>query len=228
MEPADLAAAAPPSAPPAAAELLALPSAATHDLVYCCRRCRRPLFSPHNLAAHEAGQHAFAYRRAAKERAHATADDDASGAGGGSGGGVNACTSYFLLDALQWMEVRARESHAGGVQGGARRRNCSGPPPARLGPPTPTRDRPPAPAAWPRPRPTTQEASSDVEGKLCCPKCAVRVGTLKWAGSQCSCGTWVTPALQVYKKVVDERYFPKGTVEASLRAATKAGGPTDR
>jgi hypothetical protein len=56
----------------------------------------------------------------------------------------------------------------------------------------------------------------------------VRVGTLKWAGSQCSCGTWVTPALQVYKKVVDERYVPKGAIGSSLRAATKAGGPTDR
>jgi hypothetical protein len=28
-----------------------------------------------------------------------------------------------------------------------------------------------------------------------------------WAGSQCSCGTWVTPAIMIAKKGVDERRF---------------------
>ena len=32
-----------------------------------------------------------------------------------------------------------------------------------------------------------RDASSDVEGKLNCPKCSTRVGVLKWAGAQCSC-----------------------------------------
>jgi hypothetical protein len=54
-----------------------------------------------------------------------------------------------------------------------------------------------------------KSASEDVEGKLCCPKCSARVGTLKWPGSQCSCGTWVTPAIQINKKAVDDRYVPK-------------------
>jgi hypothetical protein len=52
------------------------------------------------------------------------------------------------------------------------------------------------------------DAASDIEGKLMCPKCAVRVGSLDWAGSQCSCGTWVTPAIQITRKLVDERTFP--------------------
>jgi hypothetical protein len=54
-----------------------------------------------------------------------------------------------------------------------------------------------------------EEASSDVEGKLLCYSCKARVGVIKWAGSQCSCGTWVTPAIQLYKKALDERFVPK-------------------
>ena len=48
-------------------------------------------------------------------------------------------------------------------------------------------------------------ASADIEGKLLCPGCSVRVGTIAWAGSQCSCGTWVTPAIQIKKGVCDAR-----------------------
>ena len=33
-----------------------------------------------------------------------------------------------------------------------------------------------------------------VEGKLCCPRCDVKVGHFNWSGCQCSCGAWVTPA----------------------------------
>ena len=87
------------------ASVLQLPTADTHDLVYCCKRCRRPLFTPDHLTDHEAGRHAFTYRRQAKERGHATSAgggaDDSSAAAAASN-----CTSYFLVDALQWMEVR--------------------------------------------------------------------------------------------------------------------------
>ena len=34
-------------------------------------------------------------------------------------------------------------------------------------------------------------------------------------------GTWVTPALQIYKKAVDERYFPKGALSVSLELAAQ-------
>ena len=48
------------------------------------------------------------------------------------------------------------------------------------------------------------EALSMVEGKLACPKCATRLGSFNWSGAQCSCGAWVTPAVQVVRSRVDE------------------------
>ncbi|KAL7550511.1 hypothetical protein ACHAWF_013750 [Thalassiosira exigua] len=45
---------------------------------------------------------------------------------------------------------------------------------------------------------------SDVEGKLHCPKCNTKVGHYSWTGAQCSCGTWVTPAIMVPLSKVDE------------------------
>jgi dual specificity phosphatase 12 len=43
----------------------------------------------------------------------------------------------------------------------------------------------------------------DVEGKLVCTKCSHKIGHWKWSGAQCSCGTWVTPAIQVPASKVD-------------------------
>jgi dual specificity phosphatase 12 len=43
----------------------------------------------------------------------------------------------------------------------------------------------------------------DTEGKLVCPKCAARVGSYSWVGSQCSCGMWVNPSFAVLKTRVD-------------------------
>ena len=45
---------------------------------------------------------------------------------------------------------------------------------------------------------------TQVDGKLLCPKCAVRLGSYTWSGMQCSCGAWVAPAIQVVKSKVDE------------------------
>ena len=50
-----------------------------------------------------------------------------------------------------------------------------------------------------------------VEGKLGCPKCGTRIGSYNWAGTQCSCGAWVTPAIQVVKSKVDEARLPATT-----------------
>ena len=44
----------------------------------------------------------------------------------------------------------------------------------------------------------------DVEGKFHCPKCDTKVGHYSWTGAQCSCGTWVTPAIMVPMSKVDE------------------------
>ena len=42
------------------------------------------------------------------------------------------------------------------------------------------------------------------EGDICCPKCSARIGSFNWSGNQCSCGAWVTPAIQITKSKVDE------------------------
>lgn len=44
----------------------------------------------------------------------------------------------------------------------------------------------------------------EMEGKLHCPKCQTKVGHYAWTGAQCSCGTWVTPAILVPVSKVDE------------------------
>lgn len=49
-------------------------------------------------------------------------------------------------------------------------------------------------------------AGGEVEGKLSCPKCATRLGTYCWAGAQCSCGAWVTPAFQVRQASASSRF----------------------
>ncbi len=41
------------------------------------------------------------------------------------------------------------------------------------------------------------------EGKIVCPKCSAKLGLFKWHGAQCSCGSWVTPAIQIHKSRVD-------------------------
>jgi dual specificity phosphatase 12 len=56
-----------------------------------------------------------------------------------------------------------------------------------------------------------------VEGKLLCPKCNSRLGAFNWAGMQCSCGQWITPAFQFHKSRVDDNKYPL----ASPTALTK-------
>ncbi|KAK8798746.1 hypothetical protein WA158_007830 [Blastocystis sp. Blastoise] len=45
--------------------------------------------------------------------------------------------------------------------------------------------------------------SDEVEFKIYCPNCKARLGDVKWQGTQCSCGTWVTPSIQINKSRVD-------------------------
>eukprot|EP01083_Nonionella_stella_P257992 882444_1 len=40
-------------------------------------------------------------------------------------------------------------------------------------------------------------------GKLSCPKCRFKIGHFDHSGTQCSCGAWVVPAIQVIKSKVD-------------------------
>lgn len=48
------------------------------------------------------------------------------------------------------------------------------------------------------------DGCSGMEGKLHCHKCKTKVGHYSWTGAQCSCGTWVTPAIMVPVSKVDE------------------------
>lgn len=57
------------------------------------------------------------------------------------------------------------------------------------------------------------------EGKFSCPSCDTKLGSTTWSGTQCSCGTWVVPAIQIPKSKVDvidpeasSSVFPPGTV----------------
>ncbi|RDY14060.1 putative inactive dual specificity protein phosphatase-like [Mucuna pruriens] len=42
-----------------------------------------------------------------------------------------------------------------------------------------------------------------LEGKLSCVHCDSRLGYFTWAGIQCSCGSWITPAFQLHRSRVD-------------------------
>lgn len=63
------------------------------------------------------------------------------------------------------------------------------------------------------------------EGKIACPKCDAKVGHWNWSGAQCSCGTWVCPAIQVPSSRVDEVLphaadtLPTGAVVSPLLAS---------
>jgi hypothetical protein len=186
-----------PAPPSATVALLDLPTAETHDLIYCCRKCRTALFRPSQLQApHDTGKHSFAYRKMTKDR-------ESDKAGGPS----SACTSYFLQEALPWMADTSVD-----VEGKLSCYKCK----ARVG-------------KW----------YTEINVKLCMhpivfgcmhgcvhlhrrdklklvriqflSQCHAVAGSLNWAGSQCSCGTWIAPAIQMNKKSVDERYFPKST-----------------
>lgn len=47
------------------------------------------------------------------------------------------------------------------------------------------------------------DIASSSEGKFSCPKCHNKLGLYRWHGNQCSCGTWVAPAIQIHSSKVD-------------------------
>ncbi|GAC97773.1 hypothetical protein PHSY_005360 [Pseudozyma hubeiensis SY62] len=57
------------------------------------------------------------------------------------------------------------------------------------------------PMAW-----MTALSSGEVTGRLMCPseKCRAKLGSWDWAGMQCGCGAWVTPAFSLHRSKVDE------------------------
>ncbi|KAJ1021692.1 hypothetical protein NDA16_003828 [Ustilago loliicola] len=57
------------------------------------------------------------------------------------------------------------------------------------------------PMAW-----MSDLSGGQVTGRLNCPspKCGVKLGSWDWAGMQCGCGSWVTPAFALHRSKVDE------------------------
>jgi dual specificity phosphatase 12 len=48
-----------------------------------------------------------------------------------------------------------------------------------------------------------QSGATETAGDVTCLGCGAHVGKYKWSGSQCSCGAWQTPSMQVLKCKVD-------------------------
>ena len=68
---------------------------------------------------------------------------------------------------------------------------------------------------------------SEAEGKIHCPKCSARVGSFSWSGTQCSCGTWVTPAISFQRARVDRKQRSQIALQKmsnQLGALSLAGG----
>jgi dual specificity phosphatase 12 len=51
------------------------------------------------------------------------------------------------------------------------------------------------------------------EGKFACPTCQTKLGGWNWSGAQCSCGTWVVPAIQIPRSRVDLYESPRSATE---------------
>nr|XP_006817535.1 PREDICTED: dual specificity protein phosphatase 12-like [Saccoglossus kowalevskii] len=75
------------------------------------------------------------------------------------------------------------------------------------------------PVAW-----MEQVLAGVIGGKLLCPKCNARLGSFNWAGDQCSCGTWVTPAFKIHCSKVDESKTSLPTTTAAVKG--QPGGAT--
>jgi hypothetical protein len=58
-------------------------------------------------------------------------------------------------------------------------------------------------------------ATGAAEGRVGCPRCGAKLGGWNWSGAQCSCGTWVVPAIQV----------PRSRVDVVVAAAAPASRP---
>lgn len=44
---------------------------------------------------------------------------------------------------------------------------------------------------------------AELQGKILCPKCSVKIGSWSWAGDTCTCGRWVTPSFLIHMSKVD-------------------------
>eukprot|EP00047_Mylnosiga_fluctuans_P023542 m.139961 g.139961 ORF g.139961 m.139961 type:complete len:365 (-) comp9622_c0_seq6:90-1184(-) len=76
------------------------------------------------------------------------------------------------------------------------------------------------PMAW-----MAEVAEGLAAGKIVCPQCNGRIGSFDWAGAQCSCGAWITPAFQLHVSRTD--VMPSRSAPARPPPAAPAAPPED-
>lgn len=65
---------------------------------------------------------------------------------------------------------------------------------------------------------------NEMEGRIHCFKCNTKLGHYSWTGAQCSCGTWVTPAIMIPCSKVDEMR-PQHNALAGSSGVMRIGSP---
>ncbi|KAL3924698.1 MAG: hypothetical protein SGILL_000885 [Bacillariaceae sp.] len=77
----------------------------------------------------------------------------------------------------------------------------------------------------------TDNDAWETEGRLQCPntRCRAKLGHWNWSGAQCSCGTWVVPAIQIPLSKVDP-IMPQQRIneDAGSRVGATAVTPSSR
>ena len=73
------------------------------------------------------------------------------------------------------------------------------------------------PLAW-------MSSLDDVKGSLKCPgsRCDVQLGSWSWSGSQCSCGTWVTPSINLVASKLDRKLVAPTPLRATVAVISES------
>ena len=66
---------------------------------------------------------------------------------------------------------------------------------------------------------------NEMEGRIHCFKCNTKLGHYSWTGAQCSCGTWVTPAIMIPCSKVDEMRPQQHCALAMSSGVMRIGSP---
>ena len=143
---------------------------------YRCRKCRRKLLTDKHVVTHEPGDGQSCFRWHKRDALSKEALFGGAPGAEGSGGqsGFN-----NLPTTMVGTGAAVRKAGAGAAS------TCS--------------------SVFIEPMRWMKSTLSDgaTQGKLSCVKCNARLGTFNWAGEQCSCGAWITPAFQLHRKNLD-------------------------
>ena len=183
-----------------------------------CRKCRTQLFLASDIIPHQEGigQEAFSWHKRSGENAVSdvsTSQDYISVLSQPEESSSEGSVGPSLLEVMSQTQVEYSEK-AGGymITGGVGLELMGEPPlPEVNGRISPKHNLIHASLNAPQCKSLFVEQSGWMEsmvlgtsqGKLVCPKCSGRLGSFNWAGLQCSCGQWITPAFQVHKARID-------------------------